>query len=144
MDGFPICNVGGLMGLSRGIPSFSLSDFMYSDTILNYSGEKKRDRGQESRDHFVYATSQWETALQCNAVFHWLGAYNSVFWLIWKGHRGTLECTAYKGGGMMLLIYIPRRLPARNIGSDHNQVHIETDNCHDANFDVIGGIGEWR
>ena len=25
------------------------------------------------RDHFVYAPSQWETTLQCNVVFHWLG-----------------------------------------------------------------------
>ena len=28
-----------------------------------------------SRDRFVYAPSQWETALHCNAVSHWLGAY---------------------------------------------------------------------
>ena len=28
------------------------------------------------RDHFVYAPSQWETALQCNIVSHWLGAYS--------------------------------------------------------------------
>ena len=27
-----------------------------------------------SRDHFVYAPSQWETTLQCNVVSHWLGA----------------------------------------------------------------------
>ena len=27
------------------------------------------------REHFVYAPSQWETVLQCNAVSHWLGAY---------------------------------------------------------------------
>ena len=26
-----------------------------------------------SRDHFVYAPSQWETTLQCNVVSHWLG-----------------------------------------------------------------------
>ena len=25
--------------------------------------------------HFVYAPSQWETTLQCNAVSHWLGSY---------------------------------------------------------------------
>ena len=25
------------------------------------------------RDHFVYATSQWETMLQCNIISHWLG-----------------------------------------------------------------------
>ena len=28
-----------------------------------------------SRDNFVYASSQWETTLQCNVVSHWLGAY---------------------------------------------------------------------
>ena len=28
-----------------------------------------------SRDHSVYATSQWETVLQCNAISHWLDAY---------------------------------------------------------------------
>ena len=28
-----------------------------------------------SRDHFVYAPSQWETTLECNVVFHWLGAF---------------------------------------------------------------------
>ena len=27
------------------------------------------------RIHSVNAPSQWETALQCNAIFHWLGAY---------------------------------------------------------------------
>ena len=27
------------------------------------------------RGHSVYAPSQWETALQCNAVSHWLGPY---------------------------------------------------------------------
>ena len=27
------------------------------------------------RDHFAYVPSQWETVLQCNAVFHWLSAY---------------------------------------------------------------------
>ena len=28
----------------------------------------------ESMDHYVYAPCQWETALHCNAVSHWLGA----------------------------------------------------------------------
>ena len=27
------------------------------------------------RDHSVYGPSQWEMALQCNAISHWLGAY---------------------------------------------------------------------
>ena len=26
-----------------------------------------------NRDHFVYATSQWETTLHCNVVSHWRG-----------------------------------------------------------------------
>ena len=30
---------------------------------------------QLPRDHFVYASSQWETTLQCNVVSHWLGAF---------------------------------------------------------------------
>ena len=29
----------------------------------------------ECRDHFVYASSQWETNFHCNVIFHWLGAY---------------------------------------------------------------------
>ena len=28
-----------------------------------------------SRDHFVYAPSQWQMTLHCNVVSHWLGAY---------------------------------------------------------------------
>ena len=35
----------------------------------------------EFRDHFVYAPSQWEMALQCNAISHWLGAYTE--WSLW-------------------------------------------------------------
>ena len=31
-----------------------------------------------SRDHFVYAPSQWETTLQCNVVSHWLGTYTKL------------------------------------------------------------------
>ena len=27
------------------------------------------------RDHSVYASSQWEMALHCNTISHWLGAY---------------------------------------------------------------------
>ena len=34
---------------------------------------------------FVYAPSQWEMALQCNAVSHWLGAYTGC-----SRSRGTL------------------------------------------------------
>ena len=31
---------------------------------------------QSSSDHFVYAPSQWEMALHCNAISHWLGAFS--------------------------------------------------------------------
>ena len=40
------------------------------------------------RDHFVYAPSKWETALQCNVVSNWLGAYPQ--WsqhTVWPKHR---------------------------------------------------------
>ena len=30
---------------------------------------------RSTRNHFVYAPSQWETTLRCNVVSHWLGAY---------------------------------------------------------------------
>ena len=30
----------------------------------------------QRRDHFWYRLSQWETALQCNAVSHWLRLYS--------------------------------------------------------------------
>ena len=29
------------------------------------------------RDQFVYAPSQWETTLQCNILFHWLGPFTN-------------------------------------------------------------------
>ena len=31
------------------------------------------------RDHSVYSHSQWDTALQCNAISHWLGAYTDWY-----------------------------------------------------------------
>ena len=34
-------------------------------------------------DHFVYAPGQWETALQCNAVSHWLVAYTKWSLVKW-------------------------------------------------------------
>ena len=37
-----------------------------------------------SRDHFVYAPSQWETTLHCNIFSHWLGAYTK--WSLYKAH----------------------------------------------------------
>ena len=43
------------------------------------------------RDHYVCAPSQWETALQCNAVPHWLGAYTK--WVLYRvvNSVGTLN-----------------------------------------------------
>ena len=32
-----------------------------------------------SRDYFVYVPKQWETTLQCNVIFHWLGTYTKRF-----------------------------------------------------------------
>ena len=32
----------------------------------------------ESKDHFVYVPSQWEMALNCNALRHFLGAYTKM------------------------------------------------------------------
>ena len=45
-----------------------------------------------SRDHFVYASSQWET-LQCNVASHWLGAYTKWFQPHRMGHGQHLNLT---------------------------------------------------
>ena len=39
---------------------------------------------QMVRDHSMYAPSQWEMALHCNAISHWLGAYSE--WSLMVGH----------------------------------------------------------
>ena len=39
-----------------------------------------------SRDHFVYAPSQWETMLQCNVVSHWLGTFTKCPHSISRDH----------------------------------------------------------
>ena len=36
----------------------------------------------DSRDHFVYVSSQWERTLPCNIVSHWLGTYTK--WSLWQ------------------------------------------------------------
>ena len=46
-----------------------------------------------SRDHSVCAPSQWETALQCNAVFHWLGAYTEWSLYSTRNHLSDLMCS---------------------------------------------------
>ena len=41
--------------------------------------------GQHTRNHFVYAPSQWEMMLQCNIVSHWLDTYTKwslEYWII--------------------------------------------------------------
>ena len=38
------------------------------------------------QDHSVYAPSQWEMALHCNAISHWLGAYTE-----WSLHEDKLS-----------------------------------------------------
>ena len=49
---------------------------IYRNTCTGIS--KCTDKLWTSRDHFVYAPSQWETTLQCNVVSHWLGAYTKL------------------------------------------------------------------
>ena len=42
----------------------------------------------EFKDHFVYAPSQWEMALLCNAISHWLGTYTVIpVNLLWFGTK---------------------------------------------------------
>ena len=46
-----------------------------------------------SRDHFVYAPSQWETTLQCNVVSHWLGTcteWSLRFQPLWSAPTSTI------------------------------------------------------
>ena len=43
--------------------------------LLILMTEQSSEQISPFRDHFVYTPSQWETALQCNVVSHWLGAY---------------------------------------------------------------------
>ena len=50
--------------------------------------------GDEIMDRAVYAPSQWETVLQCNAISHWLGAYTK-----WKMIPG---CRDYRSTDMPL------------------------------------------
>ena len=43
---------------------------------------KHRESGLQ--DHSVYVSSQWETALQCNTISHWLGAYTEWSLGVWQ------------------------------------------------------------
>ena len=40
--------------------------------------------GSVSKDHFVYAPSQWETTLQCNVVSHWLDTFIKWSLVSWQ------------------------------------------------------------
>ena len=44
------------------------------------------------RNHSVYAPSQWDTALHCNAVSHWLGAYTKSLVVPWIKHGKLYRC----------------------------------------------------
>ena len=50
---------------------------------------KQHGRKSWCREHFVDASSQWETTLHCNVVSHWLGAYTICSLLVWIL---TLKC----------------------------------------------------
>ena len=47
--------------------------FCHVDTLPNTS--LSWPSIDKTRDHSVHASSQWEMALHCNAISHWLGAY---------------------------------------------------------------------
>ena len=55
-----------------------------------------------SRDHFVYALSQWKMMLQCNVISHWLGAYT-----IWSLQQ--ISHTGIKGNGCKYQDFILHR-----------------------------------
>ena len=49
-----------------------------------------RTMGCLYRDHFVYASSQWETTLHCNVASHWLGTYTNIVWITADLNSGYL------------------------------------------------------
>ena len=70
------------------------------------------------RDHSVYVTSQWETTLQCNVAFHWLGAYTKCSVVShWLG-----ACTKWSLYRVCLLF--PAALTAHLINLMHDLVVI--------------------
>ena len=61
------------------------------------------------RDPPVYVPSQWEMALQCNAISHWLGAYTEWslhMFKLWHqtGHYSIIQ-------GTSIVLSAPQRLP---------------------------------
>ena len=63
----------------------------YSSALLNISCDNIGDSHSpcgtkiDHRDHSVYAHSQWERALDCNAASHWLGVYTE--WSLWPDQQ---------------------------------------------------------
>ena len=51
------------------------------------------NRFQTCRDHFVYAPSQWETALHCNMISYWLGAFTK--WSLDLLHKSHIAPVPY-------------------------------------------------
>ena len=49
--------------------------------VLQLKQNRKPSQETGCRDQSRYEPSQWETSLQCNDVFHWLGAY--LDWSLW-------------------------------------------------------------
>ena len=58
----------------RNIVSISCNMASHILLTLVITGKARRlsFSGCFHRDYFVYAPNQWETAFQCNVVFHWL------------------------------------------------------------------------
>ena len=53
----------------------STFDGLQQDYVGNVDGMTSPFKYKDSRDHFMYASSQWETTLHCNVVSHRMGAY---------------------------------------------------------------------
>ena len=65
-------------------------------------------------NHSLYVFSQWETALQCNTISHWLGAYTE--WSLPLGFIMT-DSTALS---TTRLLYCHNSLPAHQSNSLHH------------------------
>ena len=49
-----------------------------------------------SRDHFVYASSQWEMMFHCNAISHWLGAFTKWSLMSMRHYPTALDLVVQK------------------------------------------------
>ena len=57
----------------------------WSAHLARYDSAGQVKNNYTCRDHFVYVPSQWETALQCNVVSHWMGAYKE--WTLYTNRK---------------------------------------------------------